>query len=217
MLIVAGGNTAQMFGAGGSDTDSSPLSGGFFIPNAVTYTTPNINGLDATVMSQRAAGVASDKYTAIRVSYAVGAAKVNYGYQRRGASGASGNSDGFNDYKSSVVTGTYQLTDVVAIGAGWYSNNDTEASTKTQAMSFGVSYAIDPTTKVSMNYVGNDTASAKATIINVGLRHDLSKRTYVYGTISRAENGASTIYSARTVGDTSTNSTGYAVGVGHNF
>jgi len=62
----------------------------------------------------------------------------------------------------------------------------------------------------------------KASIMNLGLRHDLSKRTYVYGTISRTENGASPFYSGRNVREVSTfdetlNQTGYAVGIGHNF
>lgn len=232
MLIVAGGNTAQMFGAGGNDNagaGSSSLSGGFFIPNAVTYTTPNINGFDATVMSQRAAGVAEDKYTALRVSYAFGAAKINYGHQHRGGTSASLNSDGLNNYKSSAITGTYQVSDQITIGAGWYSNNDLEGTssfsgnpTKTSAMSAGVSYAVDSATKVSVNYAKNDTATANASILNLGLRHDLSKRTYVYGTVSRAENGASAFYSGRSVQELAThddtlNQTGYAVGIGHNF
>lgn len=232
MLIVAGGNTAQMFGAGGNDNNgvgASPLSGGFFIPNAITYTTPNISGLDATVMTQRAAGVREDAYTALRVSYAFGAAKINYGYQRRGGSNAALNSNGLNNYKSSAITGTYQLSDEITIGAGWYSNDDldgastsTGAPTKTSAMSAGVSYAVNSATKVSINYASNDTAAAKASILNLGLRHDLSKRTYVYGTISNTQNGASPFYSGRNVRevagfDETLNQTGYAVGVGHNF
>ncbi len=221
MLIVAGGNTAQMFGAGGDET-AGALSGGFFIPNAVTYTTPNFNGLDATVMMQRAAGVAENKYNAVRVSYAAGALKVNLGYQKRGGTTATLNGEGFNNYTSTAITGTYQVSDAINIGAGFYSNSDKEGDVKTRATSLGLGYTISPATIVSLNYVGNDTDGAKATIMNVGLRHNLSKQTYLYGTVGRGTNGASTVYSMRSaIGtanyDATLSQTGYAVGIGHNF
>lgn len=226
MLIVAGGNTAQMFGAGGDETAGGALSGGFFIPNSVTYTTPNFNGLDATVMMQRSAGVVENKYNAVRVSYAVSALKVNFGYQKRGGTTGALNTEGFNNYTSTAITGTYQVSDAISIGAGFYANNDKEGGIKTRATSLGLGYTISPATIVSLNYVGNDTEGAKATIMNLGLRHNLSKQTYLYGTVGRGTNGASTVYSMRAVDsaaggtpnyDATLNQTGYAVGIGHNF
>lgn len=208
LLILAGGLSAQPFGAGGAAAGTAN-TGGFFIPNAISYTTPGIAGIDATVMTTAANGTAEDKYTAARASYATGALKVNAGYHVRGSAATT------THYTGHSITASYQVADGVTVAGGLHNNNNKLTAVETASSNIGISYNVLPSTAVSAQYARNDSASA-ASIMNFGLLHNLSKRTYAYATISRAANGASTVYSLRDTTSTA-DRTGYAIGIGHNF
>jgi predicted porin len=209
LLILAGGLTAQPFGAGGLTTGSAN-TGGFFIPNAISYTTPSFNGIDATVMSTAAAGTADDKYVAGRASYATGGLKINAGYHARGTAAAT--TDYYSGYS---ITASYQVMEGLTVAGGMHNNNNKLTAVKTDSTNIGASYNVLPSTALSVQYARNDSASA-ASILNFGLLHNISKRTYAYATLSRGTNGASTVYSLRDVSSTA-DRTGYAIGLGHNF
>lgn len=210
LLILAGGITAQPFGAGGAAAGTAN-TGGFFIPNAISYTTPSISGLDATVMATAAAGTADDKYVAGRASYVTGALKVNAGYHVRGSAAAT-----VSYYTGHSITASYAVMEGLTVAGGLHNNNDKLLGVKTDSTNIGASYNLMPSTALSVQYARNDSASA-ASILNFGLLHNLSKRTYAYATMSRAANGASTVYSLRGVDATAGDRTGYAIGLGHNF
>jgi predicted porin len=81
-IIMGGGLGAAAVGAG----DGAFQRGGFFIPNAVSYTTPSVNGWSVTILSNTANGARdgamadtttdADKYTAANVIGAIGPINV---------------------------------------------------------------------------------------------------------------------------------------------
>jgi predicted porin len=217
LLILAGNRTAEMFGAGGSGYSGHNVStGGFFIPNAVSYTTPSISGFNATVLKQLdagplGAGVAANKFYSYNVTGAVGDLNVAYGYQNR-----------TDDYTGQTITAAYNLgSATVAAGAHVYAPF---GGTKVNSYNIGGSYAATDALKVSLQYAANN-ASTSSSIVNLGGQYSLSKRTHAYVTLSQSTGGAAVTYSGRGAGlsatsggfSTTTNATGYAVGVYHTF
>lgn len=208
LLILAGGRSAQPFGAGGA---AGASTGGFFIPNALSYATPNIGGFSAKVLTSVSAGVDDDKYTAGSASFAMDALTVNFGAHKRGdAASTTG-----NYYAGQSITAAYALGNGLRVTGGYHRNDNKLTNTKVNSYNVGAAYNVTEATQLSLQYARNNEADA-ASIVNVGLLHNLSKRTYAYATVSRAQNGASTTYSLRSVGGTA-DATGYAVGIGHNF
>jgi predicted porin len=194
-MLVLGGKGAVASGS----TSSTLQSNGFFIPNAISYTTPSISGFNATVLSQVAAGVDNDKYSALGANYAAGDIAVHAGYQDRS-----------NYNKSSTITASYTMGQL-GFGAG-YVRNTPNAAAAINVYNIGASYAVADNTHVSLQYARNNEANAKS-IVNGGLQYNLSKATYLFGTISRAQNGALALYSTGSTG----NVTGYAVGINKAF
>jgi predicted porin len=207
LLILAGNRTAEMFGAGGPAT-GGVSTGGFFIPNAVSYTSPTINGLNATVLKQLDAGTATNKFHAYNATYSAGDVSIAAGYQSREA-----------DYTGTTLTAAYQMGAIKF--AGGYHSYKPVGSTTVVTMNAGASYAVTDALKASVQLAQNDVASAGA-ISNFGLQYSLSKRTHAYATLSRASNGAAALYSQRGTGvaaatPTAGDTTGYALGVYHTF
>ncbi|MFM7227440.1 MAG: porin [Betaproteobacteria bacterium] len=167
--------------------------GGFFIPNSVQYTTPSIGGWTASVMtttkngardgSMPAATVDADKYTAYNVSGSLAGASLSAGYQSR-----------TNTYSSWVAGGTYGLGDLT-IGANISSHKD-EGADAVGAYLVSANYALGNGTSIVGGVARND-RSTEQTLTNIGLRHDLSKRTFVYLTHTRGTNGAISSLSER--------------------
>ena len=201
MLLVSGGKASvgNMFAgvaAGGT-------AGGFFTPNAVSYSTPSMGGLSATVMQQiQGAGTAADNARSAAVSYTVGDVKVTGGYLDRETVG-----------KNMSLTANTVVANV-NVGAT-YITFDPTTGTKVSTYALHGSIPVADKLALSVNYVKNNETSAQ-TITNGGLQYNLSKTTYLYGTISRATNGAFSLYSGgqSAVG---TPNTGYAVGMVKNF
>ena len=222
LLILAGDRTAQPFGAGGATAGAT--SSGFFIPNSVSYTTPTIGGVSASVLSTLSASDDTNKYTAARVSFAANALSANFGYHKRGTTGVTG----LNNYDGYSITAAYQVSDVLRVAGGYHQNENNVSALKTKTYNIGASYNVTDATAASVQYARNDAADA-GSIINVGLITNLSKRTYAYVTASRAQNGAATTYGLRDGGlntaalgatqirSSTQDATGYAVGIGHNF
>jgi predicted porin len=208
LLIMSGNRTAEMFGAGGATAAGGTATGGFFIPNAVSYTTPSVSGFNATLLKQLDAGAAANQYYSYNATYAAGDISVAAGYQNRDA-----------DYTGTVVTGAYQMG-AAKLTAG-YIKYQPVGGTDVNTYNLGGSYAVSDKVSTSLQYARNN-ATAAATITNLGVQYSLSKRTHLYTTVSRATNGAAALYSARGTGvaantPTAGDTTGYAVGVYHTF
>jgi predicted porin len=221
-------------------------TGGFFIPNAISYSTPSIGGFSATALKQLA-GVKGqstpttspnfEDYTAYSASFNAGDVSVSAGYESNGALGAAlaGNFTNsgvlaFGAKTTAYTVGSTYTMGALKLGAGYMKMDFGFGSAGTTVYHLGAAYSVSEQLAVNLNYAnannGNgsllaDTSvftptAAKSNIINLGTKYSLSKRTYAYGTISRATNGALAVYNTANTsvaGDT----TGYAVGVGHNF
>ncbi len=192
---------------------------GFFIPNAVSYTTPSIGGFSATALTQLA-GVSSDttkpnyeKYNAYSASFNAGDVSVSAGYERNGLMSLE-----TGKQATAYTAGTTYTMGALKIGGG-YMKQDFNNNVEVSAYHVGVAYSVSDQLVVNANYARADAGTVttdNSTIINAGAKYSLSKRTYAYGTISRATNGALAMYNTTNTSAT-TDATGYAVGVGHNF
>jgi len=210
LLILAGDRGASMFGAGGP-TGAGVSTGGFFIPNAVSYTTPTISGINATYLQQLNAGEAADKFYAYNVTAAVRYLNLAYGFQNRAAT-----------YKGQTITGAYNLGSATV--SGGYHTYTPDGGDKVGTFNIGGSYAATDALKVSLQFARNDAAD-RAGITNIGGQYSLSKRTHAYVTYSQGTGGAAVTYSGRAAGVSGTGAdytstgtaTGYAVGVYHTF
>jgi len=179
----------------GGDTGSLTTAG-FFIPNAVSYSL-NAGAISGSVLTQLSAGTADNQYTAATAGTSIGDIGVNLSYQTRG--GTSG-------YKTYNVNGATTLG-AIKVAAGYTSHDPVSGSTVSQ-YNIGGQYALNDTTNVSLQYAS---ATGSKQLLNLGLQYNLSKATYLYGTIAQGKN-AGVLYAGGPAG-AATSTTGYAVGV----
>ncbi len=210
-IIMGGGfgNAAVNTNAdGGAFTFS-----GFFIPNAISYSTPSIGGLNATLLTSTRNGAAaggvtagnnSDRYDALMVSGTFGDVGTQLGYQKRQ-----------DTYTGTTASASYTMGP--ARVAGNYTTFKAEGGTSVNSYSLSGSYNVTAPLTVSLQYARNNLASAQ-TLANLGAQYALSKTTSLYATYGRGTNGAQSAYSTRGSYDTTgTSSTTTAVGVTHSF
>jgi predicted porin len=191
--------------ANGGDA-SSLATGGFFIPNAVSYSTPSIGGISATVLTQLSNGVANNEYTAGNAKYVAGDLGVGAAYQKRGGTTAT-------EYDSMNVNASYAMGAITL--AGGYTKHTVGTAAAVNVMNVGASYAVASNTNVSLQYAQDNSASKKS-IINVGAQYNLSKSTSLYATVSQGKNGAGVLYAGGPTYTTGSK-TGYAVGITKGF
>jgi len=216
-FIMGGGLGNVAVGAG----DGAFQKGGFFIPNAVSYTTPSINGWTATVLTNTANGAKdgamaattsdADKYTAYNVIGAIGGINVTAGYQKRGSS-----------YTSTVIGASTSFGDLTV--AGNYNKHNVDSSAafafptaSTSSYLLSAAYKLQEALTVVGGYGANDLASDQS-MTNVGLKYAMSARTYTYISYVRATGGAQSSLAQR--GNYSTagaNNATTVVGVAHSF
>jgi len=217
VLAGAGINAGSTTGA-----TATPVTTGFFIPNAVSYSTPSMGGFSATVLGQvtgsnsNTDGTNDNKYTAYAAKYAMGDATINAGYQKR--DGTISSTSGAN-YNSMTVSGSYAMG-ATTLGAGYIShdlNTSVTASTKVNVIYGLVAQKVSDALTASLGYAQNN-ATTKASIVNVGLQYNLNSKgtTHLYATASQGKNAALVIYDG-TAGSTTDSSRGYAVGIVKNF
>jgi len=216
-LVLAGAGVT-----GASSSAATPVASGFFIPNAVSYSTPNIGGFSAKVLGQVTGSTSNtndtndNKYMAYAGSYAAGDVTVNAGYQKRDGEFGSGTTaaPGLN-YTSMTVSGSYAMG-ATTLGAGYIShdlNTTASESTKTNVIYGLVSQKVSDALIASLGYAQNN-ATTKQSIVNVGLQYNLNSKgtTHLYATASQGSKTAAVIYDG-TAGSTTSNSKGYAVGI----
>lgn len=209
-IIMGGGLGAAGVGAG----TGAFQKGGFFIANAVSYTTPSIGGWTATILTNTKNGAKDgamaattsdgDKYTAYNVSGSVAGVNIAAGYQNRQ-----------NTYTSWVAGGTYGIGDLT-IGAN-ISSHKPEGGDAVGAYLISANYALGNGTSVVGGVARNDLDAAQS-LTNIGLKHDLSKRTFVYLTHNRGTNGAiSSLAERGNYAATGRDNNNTVVGVSHSF
>ena len=207
-------NMLVMAGATGGTTYGAKATGGFFIPNAVSYSTPNMGGFSATALTQIGNGndtvkPEASKYDAVSVNYAAGDVSVAGGYQKSGTAAAT----------AYTVSAGYNMGPARIAGGYITSNPDAAGTASTNTYHLGASYNLVENLTASVNYAKNNATSSQ-TLTVAGLQYSLSKRTYVYGIAGRGTNGILPLYGSLAAGNTpaaTASTTGYSVGVVTNF
>jgi predicted porin len=209
-IILGSGDNALGNAAAGSTITGR---GGFFIPNAISYTTPSIGGISATVLQGMRNGGGSngqpeDTYTAASATGSFGDVNVTVGMQDRK-----------NTVKGQTISVSYAMGPATL--AGNYTKSDVEGSAPAvSSYSGSLSYKVTDPLTLSLQYARNNLTTAQ-TLSNVAAQYALSKRTSAYATMGRGANGAQSNYDLRGAykgdGSVTTTSTTYAVGVVHNF
>jgi predicted porin len=210
MLVMAGATGQTTYTPGGVSTPT----GGFFIPNAVSYSTPNIGGISATALTQIANGSdatkpTESKYDAVAVNYAAGDLSVSGGYQKSGTAATT----------AYTVSAAYNMGPARIAGGYITSNPDAAASDSTNTYHLGASYNLVENLTASVNYAKNN-ATTSQTLTVAGVQYSLSKRTYLYGIAGRGTNGILPLYGSLATGSSpavTATTTGYSVGVVTNF
>jgi len=226
-MILSGYGAAAVNVSGTTSATSGILSSGsvfnydgFFIPNAINYTSPTINGWTVNAMTTAKAGAQdglistsanSDSYQAYTLSGAVGSIGVGAGYHTR-----KNTSSGYSVYASVPLTS--DLTVVVS-----HMNEDATKVTgglKIGSSSGFVNYKLSDALSAQLGYARNDLSTA-GTLTNVSMKYDLSKRTFTYVMYGRGTGGADASFANRgafkyndaTAADTSN----FTVGMAHSF
>jgi len=197
--------------AGGTGLNSS----GFFITNAVQYTTPSIAGWTVTAMTTTPTGTHgnvinnttaadNDRYTAYRLGGAVGPVSVTAAYQNRK-----------NTYSSYNVGGTMPLMEGLSASLG-YLKNTNEGQDGVGSYNVGVSYALTGATTATLQYAKGDSNGGSQSLTNITLANALSKRTTAYATWARGTNGISGAL-GQFLGTVDKDNNTVVVGVAHTF
>jgi predicted porin len=217
-------NLLAMSGSASATRDTSSIAGGttggFFIPNAISYSTPNMSGFSASVLTQlSSAGVAStnttlkdaQKYMAASINYAAGDFRVSYGYENANSNLLAAGLE----TKNHALSGTYNMGPA-RISGSYIKAKVPVANFDMNTFSIGGAFDVSEKIELSANYARTNESPTKSTLAVFGAQYKLSKSTAMYLTAGRGTNGISPLYS--TFGaNTATNTTGYAVGMYKSF
>ena len=201
-LLIGGRGAAALSGNVGVQAGN----GGFFIPNAIAYSTPDMQGWKASVLGSLKAGAndgavlgntVNDKYLAAHIGGPIGPVTLNVGYSKRDGNIVN------PGYTSLSLGGTMNLSDELSIAAGAFRNKDADATATIMSYNVGVAYKLPTSTTLSAQYgrsnldrttspsSGFFTSSKDPSIWALAAVHDLSKMTKVYLIVSGATHGAS--------------------------
>ena len=197
--------TADYVSMHNHDTGSSSdaLFGGFQLParqsNSISYTTPSFSGLTVEVaqsLKERVPGALSQ--TDVAANYDAGPLHLGAGYQK------------FGDNKLLALRALYELG-AVTLG-GYYERDDFVTQGDRNNFRVAAMYTLGASEfHANVGSAGkfSKIANSKAQQYTLGYNYNLSKRTKVYGYVTRVNDSAAAVYG----GDF--NST--AVGIRHNF
>jgi len=210
-------NRMFLGGAGGLAAGGTGLNfSGFFITNAIQYTTPSISGWTLTAMTTTPSGTHgnginsntaaddSDRYSAYRLGGAVGPINLTAAYQTRK-----------NTYSSWNAGGTMQLMEGLSGSLGYLTNKN-EGGDSVGSYNAGLSYALTGATTATLQYAKNDSNGGNASLTNLTVANALSKRTTAYATWARGTNGMSGAI-GQFLGTVDKDNTTVVVGVAHSF
>jgi predicted porin len=197
--------TADYVSLHNHDTGSSSdaLFGGFQLPgrqtNSLSYTTPSFGGVTLEIaqsLKERAPGALTQ--TDIAANYVAGPLHLGAGYQKIG------------DNKLLALRALYEFG-AVTLG-GYYERDDFVVLGDRNNVRISAMYTLGASEfHANVGAAGkfSNRADSKAQQYTLGYNYNLSKRTKVYGYVTRVNDGAAAVYG----GDF--NST--AIGVRHNF
>ncbi len=179
----------------GTSADNLYLyQGGTQLNNAIAYTTPSFGGLVGEVQYGVGEGAARHT-TVLAANYDAGALHLGAGYVN---GGVASNGISFAKGQEFALRGLYELG-ALTFG-GYYARNEGEATgvkAKRDTVRASVMYTIGAgevhgnvglATKVKVN--GTSVANSDAKQFTVGYNHNLSKRTKLYGFVTKTDNKA---------------------------
>lgn len=197
--------TADYVSMHNHDTGSSSdaLFGGFQLParqsNSISYTTPSFSGLTVEVAQSLREGVAGlPSSTDVAANYDAGPLHLGAGYQKVG------------DNKLLALRALYEFG-AVTLG-GYYERDDFVSLGDRNNFRVAAMYAMGASefhANVGLAGKFSNRANSKAQQYTLGYNYNLSKRTKVYGYVTRVNDSAAAVYG----GDFSAT----AVGIRHNF
>jgi predicted porin len=201
-LGLAGNNflVPTLVNAGAADGGGAGVgaTGGFFIPNAISYTSPDLGGATVSLMTATGNGSDLNKYTGANVRANFGDLYLTIGY-----------ADRKNSYQNTVL-GTAYTMGALKVAASYIMGSPAAATKDINTYTVGASYAIDAANTIGLNYSKNNAAQA-ASIVNVTASHALSKSTSLYAFYNNTKNSALSSY-YNTSGDNA-----YGIGITKNF
>jgi len=228
-LLSIGGSAAFAGNAGTAAPGSG--SGGFFVPNSVSYSTPSMMGWTASAMTSTKTGTTgggalgnpldTNSYQAYSLTGTIGALNTSLAYHSRS-----------DTYTASAISANTKLGDVTFAGSYMSAKYDAAAAAvgamagvRVGSWNIGAGYPFTEAFSGTLQYAQNDILGGKQALTGVGLQYTLSKRTFLYGSYTQATNGASSSYDQRVnitnavyAGTTAAESNHtIAVGVAHSF
>jgi len=224
-LLSIGGSSAFLVNGGTAAPGAG--SGGFFVPNAISYSTPSIGGFTISALTTTKTGdfggglladpVSTTSYQAYSVTGAIGAINASAAHHRRS-----------EIYSATSVSANTALSSDLTLYANWMSTKygssvATMGGVTVGSYSLGLGYAMSDALNISLQYASNDISGGNQSLTGLSAKYNLSKRTFTYASWTSASNGASSNYDNR-VGNTNALYAGnldsnrtIAVGVGHSF
>ncbi len=172
---------------GGTDADPAfGTTGGFFIPNSLTYSVPSesFGGLNASIL-----------YSFGGVPGSAGENRVvagNLGYQFGSVKLVAAASDRDAQYRQYLIGGRFPLGPVNF--AANYVHFDPNVGGSTNTFIIGAEMEVMPSTRVGLNYAHNNSAGSPE-IINLSAMYALSKSTKLYAAYNHATDGIPSSYS----------------------
>jgi predicted porin len=179
------------------------FSGTDFIRNAVSYTTPRINGVQGQVMygaSNTVDDASAGTYFAGNVFYNQGNWDATAAFLKGNAASSTATtantsaSDIKGDRLGYLAGIKYRVTPSIQVGYAFAHAEMNAAGTATGATNFnananmvGIGYQATPAVLLGANYI---VTTADSSLTNLQARYSLSKRTTVYSQVGIAKNGA---------------------------
>ena len=212
VIAASGGNAA----GGGANQ-----AGGFFVPNAITYSIPSINGINATLQtttgndSSGTGTFSSDvtnKYMAGNISTTIGSLNIAYGFDRRTSL-----------YKNQLVAASTSVGDLGL--AATYNNYSPDAGAVPSYSSWSVSgsYPLSDATTIVLQQGGSKNpgdGTTDVSLTSLHLAHALSKTTRLYIQTTKGTGGVTGNYRDRglsVAGTAVEGTTTTSVGIAHSF
>ncbi len=200
--------------AAGSVTGGGQSAGGFFIANAVSYTSPTLNGFSLSALTNaknggpNVAGTANvdDRYDTAVVNADVGGVKVAAGYESR------------STYKNYLLAGSYAMKELTLSGTYMMFEPASTADKRKNSYSVSAAYQLTPAISANVQYAAGKNATDKDTsLTGLGVSYSLSKTTAAYVSYTRGTGGAVSNYSYRGTTTLGASNNTTAVGITHSF
>ncbi len=206
-LALAGNNFLVPVCANASACDGGGINqgstGGFFIPNSVTYA-GSFGPVSANVLYATKNGDDTSQVTIGNLSYAADNLYVSGAISRRKDS-----------YSNWIVGATYTMGGI-KLAANYIDHSDKSGSgVDSKTYTVGASYGLTDATKVGVNYSKTKTTDSNIdpSLFNISLQHNLSKRTALYAFFNKGSDGSMVSYQ----GTTGSATRGIGAGISHSF